>query len=480
MLKKEVLSISMFILILLMQIVASADVAYIIKNTRNADQGFLSLFHDMNLSVDLISSTLVKRTDFTKYSLIFIGDELFRNPEDIPVMRFPTIISNFYHTDTWGLTDFDGASKLASNSPLNVKKGSQIIQVYTQAFFREGSSFAIPYYFLDDNNRLKSSISAARTYTGNNFDFGDVISHIPAGARLKNGKVSEKKACFFGIIESTYWTEQAKQLFMDCVNFVQVIVCSQNSDCGNETSQLICLNSNLTEETTKSVCINPGRKDSFCKQEQSKKLIEQCSNSCENGQCIGQCSLDSDCGPDSFSENFCRSNSLFRNKTSSVCTNSTCSSQTTEELVENCSGLCRNGQCQDIICSKDSDCNDNNPKTKDQCINPGTAVAECRNTPLNCNSDFDCGFTGFFGTEFCTQDNAFKKFQNASCHSPGTLNSFCTIEVKSNLIDECSFSCIGTGICIRCNENSDCNDNNTRTKDTCVLPSTQESHCQNV
>ncbi|MCX6748648.1 MAG: hypothetical protein NT076_03510, partial [Candidatus Pacearchaeota archaeon] len=124
----------------------------------------------------------------------------------------------------------------------------------------------------------------------------------------------------------------------------------------------------------------------------------------------------------------------------------------TIETVETCSDLCSNGACVDITCRNDHpDCDDFNDRTKDTCVNPGTTASFCTNTPMNCLSDNDCGFTGYLGDEFCSQNDVYKNYQNAKCNNPGTLNSSCSINLIPSLIQ-------------------DCDDNNLRTLDSCVEP----------
>ena len=100
-------------------------------------------------------------------------------------------------------------------------------------------------------------------------------------------------------------------------------------------------------------------------------------------------------------------------------------------------------------CSSNSQCDDGDARTYDECINPGNQNSYCRYTEINCLSDLECGFTGFSGVEFCSQNNVYKNYQLASCINPGTIQSYCLINISSNLIQNC-------------------NDNNPDTIDSCV------------
>jgi cysteine-rich repeat protein len=197
------------------------------------------------------------------------------------------------------------------------------------------------------------------------------------------------------------------------------------------------------------------------------------------------CTFDSDCGIDGFiGGNFCIGKNITRNYIDYTCNNpglpsSYCSNSQTSQLIQQCADYCLNGECRDFVCENDSDCDDLNPMTYDQCINPSTPISECRNTPINCFSNDDCGFTGFLGDQYCHHDDVYKNYQSAICSFPGTLDSYCTLRVNMSFLYECEYACIPNGICIRCDENSDCNDNNSSTDDICINPGTIESYCNN-
>ncbi|MEK6826606.1 MAG: hypothetical protein AABX90_03180, partial [Nanoarchaeota archaeon] len=99
-------------------------------------------------------------------------------------------------------------------------------------------------------------------------------------------------------------------------------------------------------------------------------------------------------------------------------------------------------------CFEDLDCDDENHLTLDKCVNPGEASAFCTNTEINCASDLDCGVDGFFGEQFCMNEDVFKKFANYTCLNPGTTDSFCDLDIDDNLIIDCNFGCFG-GQCLQ-------------------------------
>ena len=185
----------------------SGNVAYIIKN--RPDSGFLYIFNEMGLNVDLINSKKIYTTDFSSYDFIFIGDERFRNAADIPIGTFPSVIVNKHHGLEFGITNAGGISQLASNSVLEVKKNSDMIQVYTQENYGIGKP-AIPYYYLPNKYKNSEMISIATTNIGYKPELGDVVAYSDVGQANK---------CFFGVRETKFWTDETKRLFKECVEF---------------------------------------------------------------------------------------------------------------------------------------------------------------------------------------------------------------------------------------------------------------------
>jgi len=346
-----------FIIILgvLIHNVSAADVAYLYNKKFRIDNGIVKFFNEMNLSVDLINEKNFSKTDFSKYRLIFVGDERFSKPKDIPIDRYPTVIMNYNHGPVFGLTDRDGISKLGRTEPMSVRKNNTIIQVYTKAMY-DFKRVAIPYYYLANGDKVPTMIKVAGTYSGNSYDLGDVISYAKAGTHLINGKTTKKNLCFFGIVESEYWTDEAKKLFKDCINYVSV-VCYENKDCDDKnpytfdkcinpgTIKSFCTYENITcikdsdcddnNVSTEDKCVNPGTVDSYCKHYEIK------------------CFKNSDCGIDGFVDGlFCKNNSVYQNFVTFKCNNagtsgSYCSNSSEARLNKSCGyeEFCENGEC---------------------------------------------------------------------------------------------------------------------------------------
>jgi len=396
-------------------LVSAADVAYILLNERAAKSEILGVFSELNLSVDKIKDKNILNYDLSDYRLIFIDDVRLRKTKNLAIYNYPSVIMNRYYTEEWGLTDADGASQLAANSPLNVKVDDLILQVYTKA--KEGS-INLPYYYLADEDKASGLISIARTYTGSTYnpEIGDVIAVAPIGMQLVNGKVAGAKLCFYGISKTKYWTENARNLFIDCVASV-LTVCENDNDCndnnnytadscenpGTIASQCVhepiaCLSNADCDDSnayTQDTCNFPGTPESFCSYINIICLSDiDCNdgNAFTEDNCINPSTINSYCDYGNiicFNDLDCNDGNAY---TEDICNNPGTS----------------NSYCSynSINCINDLDCNDNNDYTVDICQNPGASSSFCENLQIVCLTDIDCGISGLIGDPFCSANKS--------------------------------------------------------------------------
>lgn len=444
--KKGIIFLAGFLfLITIVNLVAATDVAYILKEARFNKSEVLSVFSEMNLSVELVADKNILTKNLSKYKLVFVDDAILRKTKKLPIYKYPSVIMNSYYGPEWGLTDSDGISQLISSSPLQVKLvDNGIKQVYTQASFSSG--VGIPYYYLGDENKANFQ-SVARTYTGNVYSFGDVIAVAPAGIQLINGKISGGKICFYGIAETKYWTSNARQLFKDCVGSV-LITCYNNSDCNDNNAY------------TQDLCINPATVNSYCQHNPIK------------------CFNNSDCGVDRFVGNlFCGlGGNVYQNYTTFTCNlkgtvNSSCSNSTAAVLNKTCSFGCSNGACLP----------EHNPPVI-------VLISPLNNTNItNPNVNFTFNVTDESSISNCSLiiDSSIVSIDNSIIQ--GLNNFIYNLSTgmhlwKINCTDE--FGNTGTSETrkitvqfINCSSNSDCIDGNVSTEDICVNPGTIQSFC---
>ena len=433
--------IGLLFLIILTSSVFAGDVAYIYNSKSKIDSNVISVFNELGIGVDYFQINSLPK-DFSKYDFIYVGDEYFN--KEIPVSKYNSIISNPYLGEKSGITDKTGVSIMTSTETPRVTLNGSNVKIYIVS--KNSRGIYIPYYFLSDKHKAFSSRGYAGTYSTSSGNFGDVISFIDKNSLLENGKISKGNICFFGISKSTYWTSDAKKLFKDCVGFV-----SQSSSQVNITNS-----TNITNPPISIICSN-----------------------------------DLDCGVSGYNGfDFCSGKDILNTFISFKCENpgtssSFCSSQTTNELVGNCSDFCVEGDCQSFKCVDDEQCNDNDGTTKDVCMKPSTKDAVCFNIPyfIQCRTDLDCNDNNKSTEDFCvnpstkesscvhniyhircSKDSDFDDsyaLTSDSCANPGLFISSCVYNIFN----------------IRCSKDSDCDDSDALTSDSCANPGQINSSC---
>lgn len=111
-----------------------------------------------------------------------------------------------------------------------------------------------------------------------------------------------------------------------------------------------------------------------------------------------------------------------------------------EELFKQCVGGVL------VKCSSDSECEDNNQYTKDSCVNPETINSYCKNEEIKCIFDSDCGVSEL-SPRYCNQSNVFVDIKEPKCLNAGETNSQCSFDLRSELVEKCSNSCLN-GTCL--------------------------------
>ena len=110
-------------------------------------------------------------------------------------------------------------SQAGASSPLAVRIGEYLVEVYNSAF--KTDRLTLKYYYLKENNMAPSLIKVAGTKpSSSGVNIGSVIAYAETGDILLSGKTAQENICYFGIAETGFWTEDARQLFENCVDFV--------------------------------------------------------------------------------------------------------------------------------------------------------------------------------------------------------------------------------------------------------------------
>lgn len=158
----------------------------------------------------------------------------------------------------------------------------------------------------------------------------------------------------------------------ECVNYIcqhTVVQCTVDSQCTSPPNDT-CSGDQAWHYLPLGSCVGNSCQYSYD--------VETCDYDCENGECVGECSYDSQCTnvPDSV----CVGSA--KKVYSADCQNGFCSYPSD---IISCQYGCEDGECVEAVCQTDADCNDGNPYTTDQCID-----GECYHFEQECVYNSDC------------------------------------------------------------------------------------------
>ncbi len=198
----------------------AATVAYIARNPGYPNSAYVSALSEAGFTVTVIDDNDVVFTNFSRYDLIFVGDEIFSNPGAIPINQRPSMIVNSYdaNLDLWHWSN--RVSNIASSQPLravrvinnSITRGLPVsIPIYTEAKYPSGIS--VPVYYLSRYDRPTNMLSIVSTEI-NVLD--PILATVAPGNRLLDGVTANARGCFFGAFENLYWTPETKTLFKRC------------------------------------------------------------------------------------------------------------------------------------------------------------------------------------------------------------------------------------------------------------------------
>lgn len=416
--KGGVFILAVLTIIFFVSVASANDVAYVYRKEFKIDQNFIDVFEAKGFNVDLIHEKNMP-DDFSGYDFIFVGDDHLRLADKLPVEDNNAIVANYFHGDNWDLVDRDGVSQMGSTAPMKVVRDGVVMQVYTKAFLR--GRIAVPYYYLERLNRLPEVVGVAGTMkTSSGERFGEVVAYLdrPSGART----------CFFGIIESDFWTDDARDLLNDCVDFAvggelppqEEPECLESSDCSiGSTSDPFCFEGDVVEDVNSNVC-----ESEMCVPNNRVNLVEVCGFGCSEGACLpepAECETDLDCPADELSDLFCQETNsdenVYQDVTSYSCVEGSCVSDEDNILIEDCGLGCFEGGC--IMEEPD----------------------------IECSANSDCGVDGFVDSSFCSGGDVYQDYETFTCEYPGEEYSYCYSYTSEEFVEDCSYIC-GEGACV--------------------------------
>lgn len=199
-------------ILLMINLVSAADVAYIVVNDYSVKSEFTDALNRLSLTYDIVKSNEVSSYDFGNCRLILLNDDYFTNWNEIPVNEVSALIVNGRNIVNWGWTK--RITVMSQDEPIS-------INLNTTHEIRGDLPFNVPaytsispdIYYLDGGDAYNGlEIIASNTYDSEDA----IIAVAHKGTNLTRGSlVTEINAngVFFGIKETDYWTDEARQLF---------------------------------------------------------------------------------------------------------------------------------------------------------------------------------------------------------------------------------------------------------------------------
>jgi hypothetical protein len=196
----------------------AVSVAYVVRNPASPNNDFVQALQENGFTVTLIDDNNAATTNFSKYSMILVGEETLVNPSAVPIQDYPSLVANTQHLSVWGYASTAGVvsvgngflkGKLMVNNSITSGLPA-VVQLYT--------SYGINGYFLP---KLPDRSRDIQNVVGtNNADLNPFIGTYKAGDRLYGGGYAKTRGCFYGLVNSRYWTADAKTLFIRCAKYV--------------------------------------------------------------------------------------------------------------------------------------------------------------------------------------------------------------------------------------------------------------------
>src|SRR3989344_3884743 len=166
--------------------VFAEDIAYVLRSPRNADEHYLDVFQELNLSVKLIDDNAVRSTDFSQHRVVFVANDAkkLKNFQFIPVGNMPSVVGNMFHPQDWGLTLDVG--QVGATAPLQLLLANNGVRdAYTSCCY--SNHLSIPLFFMSRNNKAPGFVDVAQTSI-NEWVTEGVVQTLAPGERLLNNK----------------------------------------------------------------------------------------------------------------------------------------------------------------------------------------------------------------------------------------------------------------------------------------------------
>jgi len=251
--------------------------------------------------------------------------------------------------------------------------------------------------------------------------------------------------------------------------------CEINTDCGNESFlENYCSGDDLYSNYSFPVCIDNG-----CELNYTQVFNQSCEFGCEDGSCLQECVVDSDCGNESKVNNYCSENNAWANYSVPSCIDNKCHARYEQREEEVCEFSCDDGECSGECsetnlsnCGEDYYssffCSTENNSVRyhfmPSCTNWSCSYVNetettncsfgCENgscLDAECTMDENCSGGGFINN-YCYNNSVFSNYSYPKC-----LEGRCGLNYTQILNESCSYGCFD-GRCLptECSIDADC------------------------
>jgi len=200
-------------------VLAAGDVAYLYNKEKYIDYNVAGELYDQGMSVTFVKCTRKGEMNLSGYDLVVVGDEYLscinRLNTDVPM-----IFTGARNARYMGLAKKYKAMRMTSNYPIEIMYDGVMQQVYTDSQYNKYVKTNIPIYLLAKLGDREGFNKMSTSFNGPGKEIGSSIVFVDEGSELFNGDVTNRNICFFGIAKSDYWTDNALEMFRDCVDFV--------------------------------------------------------------------------------------------------------------------------------------------------------------------------------------------------------------------------------------------------------------------
>ena len=216
--KKIILILLMFVILLAPIMASDKDVAYVTQTKYTVRAEITSALNELGLSYDNIYSSNLSTANFSKYKMIIVNPDYFSYPSQIPVNNISAVVVNGDNLCSWGWCKYITTQSSSSPFHIDLILSNKITEGFSLGDIQVYTSSSPQINYIDDLYSF-SGIKIVGSTKGSANDAviayaekGDVLTRFGYPNTYVNART-----VFFGITESSYWTNETKTLFKNSI-----------------------------------------------------------------------------------------------------------------------------------------------------------------------------------------------------------------------------------------------------------------------